>query len=165
MEDLQSEISASFIESCCFLKQVNSNVRRIAVVPAGRQQRAGEDDEGNGTLLTKLLKGPTDLYVLWREFDVGLDGGKVARDYNINERGANWYSYSQRMNFWDLVRKLLRVGYTPDSAIDRVYEVYGRSKSVTAIRKNCKVLMGLYFIRTWAWVRSIVGRRGISTLS
>ncbi len=64
MEDLRSEISTSFIESCRFLKQFNLNVRGIAVVPARRRQRAGEDDKGNGTLGPKLLKGPQDLYVL-----------------------------------------------------------------------------------------------------
>jgi len=47
----------------------------------------------------------------------------VARDYNINERGA-----CQCKKFWDAVGKSFGVGYTP-----QVYEVYGRSKSVTAI--------------------------------
>jgi hypothetical protein len=42
----------------------------------------------------KLSKQPRDLFVLWREFDVGLDGGKAVRDFTSSERGANWYVYS-----------------------------------------------------------------------
>ena len=50
---------------------------------------------------------------------------------------------------------------------NQVYEVYGRSKSVTAILDAIitDTQAILYFIRTWAWVSSIGGRRGISTLS
>ena len=35
--------------------------------------------------------------------------------------------------FWNAICSLTTKGYTADTAIDKVYEVYGKSKSVTAI--------------------------------
>ncbi len=67
------------------------------------------------------------------KFEVGLDEEKPARDYTLLERGANRYAYSWRKNYWDAVGSLLTKGYSVDSAIDRVYEAYGKNYSVTAI--------------------------------
>ncbi len=53
-----------------------------------------DKEPGNIRLGQKLSKQPRDLYVLWSEFDVGLDGGKAVRDFTSSERGANWYAYS-----------------------------------------------------------------------
>jgi hypothetical protein len=38
VEDLRNEISANFIESHHFVKQVHANIKQIALVPAARQQ-------------------------------------------------------------------------------------------------------------------------------
>ena len=81
----------------------------------------------------KISNCPGDLYVLWREYALGVNGGKPARDYSPSERGANRYAYSRRKNFWNAICSLTTKGYTADTAIDKVYEVYGKSKSVTAI--------------------------------
>jgi hypothetical protein len=51
-------------------------------------------EPGSTRLGQKLSKRPRDLYVLWREFDAGLDGGKAVRDFTSSERGANQYAYS-----------------------------------------------------------------------
>jgi hypothetical protein len=59
-----------------------------------QQDEQHNEEAGNLRLGQILLKQPRDLYVLWREFDVGLDGGKAARDFTISERGANWIVYS-----------------------------------------------------------------------
>ncbi len=122
MEDLRNEISANFIESRCFVQQVDANVKRIALVPASSQRRVDDaqhnEEGGNIRQRQMLLKQPRDLYVLWREFDVGLDGGKAARDFTCRERGMNQYAYSQRKFFWDAVAGLLQMGYTAHLAVD-----------------------------------------------
>ena len=64
---------------------------------------------------------------------MGVNGGKPVRDYSPSERGANRYAYSQRKKNWNVICSLMTKGYTADTAIDKVYEVYGKSKSVTAI--------------------------------
>ncbi len=102
VEDLWNEISANFIESCCFIKQVYANIKQIALVPDACQRRVDDkqhdkqhDKEGGNRRLVKILsKQPRNLHVLWREFDVGLDGGKTARDFTSSERGVNQYAYS-----------------------------------------------------------------------
>ncbi len=75
----------------------------------------------------RLSKRPRVLYVLWMEFEVGLDEGKLARDYTPSERGANWYAYSQCKNYWDAVGSLLTKGYSISLAINRVYEANGKN--------------------------------------
>ena len=55
---------------------MNETIKWIAVVPAACQQ--GQPGPGNEREGIKLSKQPNDLYVLWRKFDVGLGGGKVA---------------------------------------------------------------------------------------
>jgi hypothetical protein len=141
VEDLRMEISANFIDSRRHLRQVNTNLRQISLVPAARHRLLGNaDDEQHDepedvrpVLGLRLSKRPRGLYVFWSEFEFGLDGGKPARDYTPSERGANRYAYSRRKNYWNAVGSLLTNGYSVDSAIDRVYEAYGKNYSVTAI--------------------------------
>jgi hypothetical protein len=141
VEDLRMEISANFIESCRHLRQVNTNLRQIPLVPAACHRLLGDAEDQQHhkigdvkpVLGLGLSKRPRDLYVLWREFEVGLDGGKPVRDYTPSERGANRYTFSQHKNYWDAVGSLLIKGYSVDLAIDMVYEAYGKNYSVTAI--------------------------------
>jgi len=85
-------------------------------------------------IMVKLSKRPPDLHVLWREYEFGLkDGQKPAREYTSIERGANKVSYCRRKKFWDLVDLLIRRGSDSDTAIDRIYGVYGKSSTVTKI--------------------------------
>jgi hypothetical protein len=93
----------------------------------------GEDNARPVVSGQKLSNCPGDLYVLWREYALGVNGGKPARDYSPSERGANRYAYSRRKKIWNAICSLTTKGYTADTAIDEVYEVYGKSKSVTAI--------------------------------
>ncbi len=88
--------------------------------------------------LSKLSKNPKDLWTLWKEFEFGIDGGKAAKDYTSHERGANKCLYSVRKVFWDIVKKMISNGYTSDSAIDRIYLVYGRGKSNSNIIKELR---------------------------
>ncbi len=140
VEDLRMEISASFFESRRHIKQVNTNLKRIAIVPAARHTQNDASNEESGgeenprqASGQRLSKRPGCLYLLWKEYALGLNGGKPARDYTYAERGANKYAYSRRKNFWHTVGYLITKGYSSDTAIDRIYEVYGKTQSVTAI--------------------------------
>jgi hypothetical protein len=64
---------------------------------------------------------------------LGVNGGKPARDYSLSERGVNHYAYSRCKKIWNAICSLTRKGCTADTAIEKVYEVYGKSKSVTTI--------------------------------
>jgi hypothetical protein len=84
--------------------------------------------------MVKLSDRPPDLYELWREYEFGLaEGRKRARDYTSAERGANKVSFCRRKKFWDLVDLLIRRGSNSDTAIDRIYTVYGKNSNVTKI--------------------------------
>ncbi len=78
----------------------------------------------------KLSMNPKDLHVVWKEWEFGLNGTKPARDFIIHERGMNKFAFSQRKNLWDTVTHMIAHGFTSDTAIDRIYLVYGQGKSV-----------------------------------
>ena len=44
--------------------------------------------------------------------------------------------YAKRNLVWQAIAKLVTQGYSADSAIDKIYDVYGRSTSVTKIIKR-----------------------------
>jgi hypothetical protein len=115
-------------------RDLTINLRGVRRGEGDAQHDKQHDEEpGNIRLGQKLSKGPRNLYVLWREFDVGLDGGKAARDFTSSERGANRYAYSRRKVFWDAVAGLLQMGYTIYLAVDRVCETYKKRLSVMMI--------------------------------
>jgi hypothetical protein len=100
---------------------------------AEQNNEPGGEDNARPVPGQQLSRRPGDLYVLWREYALGLNGMKPARDYTPSERGANRYAYSRRNNFWKAICSLMTQGYSADTAIDKVYEVYGKSQSVSAI--------------------------------
>ena len=143
MEDLRNEMSASFVDCRRHIKQVNTNLKQIAILPAARHTCLNDGnneqhDESGGEdnarpVVSKLSNCPGDLYVLWREYALGVNRGKPPRDYSPSERGANRYAYSRRKKIWNAICSLMMKGYTANTAIDKVYEVYGKSKCVMAI--------------------------------
>lgn len=86
----------------------------------------------------RLSKGVKDLYLLWREFEMGLDGHKAAKEFTPTERGKVKALYSVRKVFWDVTLKLTRRGHSYDTAIDKVYQVYGRGQPVSYILKKMR---------------------------
>jgi hypothetical protein len=80
-----------------------------------------------------LSKTPKSLFVLWQEFEVGIAGRKAARLFTRVERGRNKFIYYRRKVVWDSVAEQIRRGYSAQTAIDRIYEVYGQELSVTQI--------------------------------
>jgi hypothetical protein len=114
------------------------------------QKRGGEndgdanatqnDDDANETgdhvpqlYEATLSKHPRDLYMLWEEYEFGIEGRKAARKFNVRERGKNRYNYHRRKVVWDRIEEKIRQGHTYHTAIDSLYEQYGRDLSVTEI--------------------------------
>jgi len=81
----------------------------------------------------QLSKRPKDLYSLWTEYTHGLGGLKAARDLTSVERGAVKQKYYRRKTFWDVIASHIDGGFTAPAAVDLVYQVYGRTLSVTMI--------------------------------
>ena len=67
------------------------------------------------------------------EYQVGIGGRKAARLFTPAERGRVKHKYTRRKVVWDTVSRLVRGGLQSDTAIDQIYNVYGRENSVTAI--------------------------------
>ncbi len=78
---------------------------------------------GSDVLLYKKSK---DLYIVWKEWGLGLDGVKPARDFTPRERGVDKFTYCWCKAFWDAVIRMIAHGFTLDTAIDRIYLVYGQ---------------------------------------
>ena len=85
-----------------------------------------------GGPLADLSTSPKSLHDLWLEYTVGLEGRKLARDFNAVERGEKRvkYRYCRRKVFWDCVSKHVNAGYAVDTVFNRIRECYGHSLSV-----------------------------------
>jgi len=147
-DELKTELQV-FKNTCnTLLEQVNSNLRRIAMIPGARQARGhdrsgGNENGGNATRGTipfalTLVRNPKSLHVLWQEYEFGVGGRKPAREFSSKERGAVKFSYSLRKYFWELVDKMINKGYTHASAIDRIYSLYGTKTSTTKVLQNIR---------------------------
>ena len=124
------------------LASLNKNMKRLQqlMAPTARRQGGGVHGNENGPLApgvrgpnVQLSKRPKDLYSLWTEYTHGLGGLKAARDFSSAERGIVKQKYYRRKTFWDVIAKHVDAGYTAPTAVDLVYQVYGRNKSVTMV--------------------------------
>ena len=114
------------------LRNINRNIKRIAIQPVVRQSTY-EKSLIRSQKKAVLMKCPRDLYILWKEYEFGVSRNKPAKDFTRHERGEVRFKYSIRNIFWDKVLLMTLKGYTSDSAIDNIYQKYGRSQSVTKI--------------------------------
>lgn len=131
-------------------RNLNSSLHRVAMQPVRRAQvqatvvRAGEE-RGNDVnvgrvMLDNMRDGtatlsptPRNLYVLWDEYEFGIGGRKAAKHFSRAERGRCKHKYARRKVVWDIVSGQVNAGVTAQLACDRIYEVYGREKTVTDI--------------------------------
>ena len=137
--DFRDEVNSQFCDQRRHINTLSANVRRIGLQPGVRgtvAQPASSANERN--VPVRLSKCPRDLWVLWKEWEQGLGGGKPAKAFTQTERGANKFSFSRRRVFWDLVEGMLRRGQSSDVAIDNIYRVYGWNNSVTKILNEMK---------------------------
>jgi hypothetical protein len=132
---------------------LNGNVRRIALQPARRRTAGVERGEGEAggaeevperaaandlAMMATLMPTPRSLHDLWQEYHHGVGGRKAARLFSYTERGRSKHRYSRRKVVWDLVSRLIRMGDTAETAIDKIYAVYGGQTSVTNIINGLK---------------------------
>jgi hypothetical protein len=130
------------LERCFGL--LNGNIKQIALQPARRQTAGGERDEAADAaevpgraaandlaMMATLMPTPRSLQDLWHEFHHGVGGRKAARLFSYSERGCSRNRYHRRKVVWDLLSGLVRMGDTAETAIDKIYAVYGGQTSVT----------------------------------
>lgn len=95
-----------------------------------------------------LSAHPRTLHNLWAEWEIGIGGRKAARNFSAHERGRVKHKFTRRKVFWDAVRWQVRLGHTAEVAIDRIYDLYGRNRSVTyilnALRRDRRLHNGLH---------------------
>jgi hypothetical protein len=130
---------------------LNCNINRVAMAPArvlpgpaatsgqpvaqaggnnNQQQVAANVVVGGGTLSPL----PRTLYDLWVEYTTGIGGRKAARDFTAYERGRDKYRFYCQKHVWDIVSNLVNAGVNSRVvAVDRIYNHYGASKSVTKV--------------------------------
>ena len=116
----------------------------MATIVAGRGDNvapiaAGEAGAlGDLAMMASLMPTPRSLHDLWNEFQHGIGGRKAARLFTSAERGRSKYKFHRRKIVWDIISALVRAGHTADTAVDRIYAVYGGQKSVTDIINGIK---------------------------
>ena len=117
-------------------KKIFSSIRRISRQPVVRSTK--NILENNSKSNAVLMKNPRDLYVLWNEYEHGISGNKPAKHYTSQERGRCKYTYSLRLNFWNLVSNLIQRGHCSDIAAIQQLISEGTSKIIRAIRRDKK---------------------------
>ena len=85
-----------------------------------------------------LSSHPKTLHMLWHEWEFGIGGRRPAKGFNQHDRGCVRFKFSLRKVFWDMVCKMIRVGYTSNTAIDKIYSVYTTRLSVTNLLRQMR---------------------------
>ncbi|KAL3772556.1 hypothetical protein ACHAWU_006754 [Discostella pseudostelligera] len=141
LDDMKNEVTSVLAMHMRYMQQMNANIRRISVQPfrhVGSASVPPVPSSQRTPIHVKLSSRPPNLFVLWDEYEHGLSNQKPARDFTAAERGANKHNYSRRHVFWEAVEHLIARGHTSDTAIDRIQDIYGRGKSVTAVLNEMK---------------------------
>jgi hypothetical protein len=147
--EFKNEVNANFNQLRSYvsarLNQVDRNITRYAMAPVrplNRQQQqqpqVGQEAQRRHAIGNARLGKPKTLLMLWHEYMHGLPGNKPAKDFTTAERGTVKFAYSRRKVFWDVMRDLINAGHTELSAVDLVYQTYGRNSSNTTI---CKLMV------------------------
>ena len=79
---------------------------------------------------TALKEELQNLYELWYEYARGLSGNKPARLFTKKERTRLWH---KRNLAWMIMDQRINAGYSLQDTCDKIYEEYGRGKSVDEI--------------------------------
>ena len=136
VEDMKNEMISILAEHRQYMVTINSNVRRVAIQPVVRRSVPSSSSAraaGTATKPAQLSRSPKSMYLLWDEYEIGLEDNKAAKDFTQHERGAVKHSYCRRNAFWEVVERLMRRGHTSRVAIDMIRAAYGLSKSVTKV--------------------------------
>jgi hypothetical protein len=135
---------------------VNANVKRIGNQPAQMMVAAATRRDENLNLLAgvvvraggggmlheppiaSLSPMPRNLFELWREYQHGIGGRKPACEFSRVEKGRVKHKYHRRNVVWLIIENLVRLGFTAETAIDRIHAIYGSQTSVTEIINQLK---------------------------
>ena len=118
---------------------LNNSIRRIAIQPSHRRTTPNNNTNNNAAAAENevghaiLSRNPRDLHSLWQEYEFGIGGRKATKLFTAAERGKCKHMYYRRKVFWDQVSLMIRAGHSADTAIDKIYDVYGANRSVTWI--------------------------------
>ena len=125
----------------------NSPVRLLAnanrQVPSPRRlnpaspQRINQRDNG---LDPHAILAPTlrTLNQVWDEWIRGVGNNKAARYFTAAEQGRCKFKYSRRKIVWSIIEARVRANDDPGTVIQRIYDLCGHNKSVTAIIKSLR---------------------------
>ena len=116
-----------------FGRQQTAQTTAIAASTTSSPQEELGERQARPSFECSLLQRPRDLFVLWQEYEFGVGGRKAAKLFTRVEKGKVKFMYCRRKIIWECICKLVRSGHSSDSAIDMIYDVYGRSSSVTTI--------------------------------
>ena len=83
--------------------------------------------------MATLSDKPTTIHDLWREDTHGIGGQVPAKAFRRRERGRCKHNYSRRNLVWRVIKELVLAGVDADVACDRIYQAYGRGKSISYI--------------------------------
>ena len=138
------------------LDLLNANVKRIGNQPARMMVAAATRRDENLNLLAgvvvraggggmvheppiaSLSPMPRNLFELWREYQHGIGGRKPACEFSRVEKGRVKHKYHRRNVVWLIIENLVRLGFTAETAIDRIHAIYGSQTSVTEIINQLK---------------------------
>ena len=144
VNELENRQIESFSKLLKKLSKVQETAQRAAMAPVIRRRpaatRATNNNTANGGLeAANLVNCPANLYTLWNEYEVGVGGNKAAKEFTAAERGRVKSKYCRRKKFWVAMERLIGAGADSNTAIRRIYEVYGNNSKVSYVLKEMAV--------------------------
>jgi len=138
------------------LRKINQNIARVALQPARRrdptnpinhnpfneqqqqQQQEQQPPQQQAGPPANLSPTPRNLHMLWQEWEHGIGGNKAAKLFTPEERGRVKHKYCRRRVIWKCIERQIARSVSYNVAIDRIYQVYGESATVTSIINKTK---------------------------
>lgn len=105
----------------------------------GAATPASREESNKNRSVNSLSRNPRCLYLLWLEYEQGIDGRKAATIFNAYDKCSNQQLYCERNTFLSKVIQMVNnAGWESDKAIDEIRAHYGTNLSVTSTMKNEK---------------------------
>ena len=127
----------------CFGGQIQGSLVRQR--PSNRGHRLLRQNESDQAAILEeaapatLAPMPRHLIVLWREFEIGLDGRKPARRFTISDRNRSQttrQTYYRRNVIWQLMKRQIASGLSISQAAAEIRAIYGATTSITKISER-----------------------------
>ena len=112
LEDLHQQMIMLLADHKRYMQLMNSNIHCTAIQPVARPPAHVVVNGDGRHKVVKLSKCPKNLHLLRREYEYefGLDGQKAAKNFTLEERGKNKFSYSRCKVFWDVINVMVAKG-------------------------------------------------------